>query len=177
MKFVLFYHSLLSDWNNGNAHFLRGFASELIARGHRVEIYEPADGWSLTHLLAAHHAHAVADFSRAYPELFSRFYRMDALDLGRVLDGADVAIVHEWNDPALVKRVGAWAARGKIKLFFHDTHHRSLTEPQAMQQFDLRDYTGVLAFGAEVAERYRINGWARRVWVWHEAADTRRFKP
>ena len=24
MKLVLFYHSLASDWNHGNAHFLRG---------------------------------------------------------------------------------------------------------------------------------------------------------
>ena len=39
MKFVLFYHSLLSDWNHGNAHFLRGIASELLARGHHVGIY------------------------------------------------------------------------------------------------------------------------------------------
>src|SRR3712207_3430678 len=54
MKFVLFYQSLLSDWNHGNAHFLRGVASELIARGHRVDIYEPAHGWSLSQLLADH---------------------------------------------------------------------------------------------------------------------------
>jgi hypothetical protein len=45
MRVVLFYHSLVSDWNHGNAHFLRGVASELIARGHEVAIYEPADGW------------------------------------------------------------------------------------------------------------------------------------
>jgi len=34
MKIVMFYHSLVSDWNHGNAHFLRGVASELVARGH-----------------------------------------------------------------------------------------------------------------------------------------------
>ena len=27
----LFAHSLVSDWNHGNAHFLRGVLSELIA--------------------------------------------------------------------------------------------------------------------------------------------------
>ena len=26
MRFVIFTHSLVSDWNHGNAHFLRGFA-------------------------------------------------------------------------------------------------------------------------------------------------------
>ena len=36
MKFVLFYHSLVSDWNHGNAHFLRGIVRELMARGHEV---------------------------------------------------------------------------------------------------------------------------------------------
>jgi spore maturation protein CgeB len=50
MKFVLFYHSILSDWNHGNAHFLRGIASELVERGHQVVVYEPADGWSLSNL-------------------------------------------------------------------------------------------------------------------------------
>jgi spore maturation protein CgeB len=43
MKVVLFYHSVLSDWNHGNAHFLRGIASELVERGHQVVVYEPAE--------------------------------------------------------------------------------------------------------------------------------------
>ena len=30
-KIVLFCHSLRSDWNHGNAHFLRGIATELQA--------------------------------------------------------------------------------------------------------------------------------------------------
>src|ERR671938_432916 len=50
MRIVMFYHSLLSDWNHGNAHFLRGVAWELTGRGHTVDVLEPADGWSLTHL-------------------------------------------------------------------------------------------------------------------------------
>jgi spore maturation protein CgeB len=39
LRVVMFYHSLLSDWNHGNAHFLRGIASELKARGHEVQVY------------------------------------------------------------------------------------------------------------------------------------------
>ena len=31
MKCVLFYHAFTSCWNNGNAHFLRGYARELHA--------------------------------------------------------------------------------------------------------------------------------------------------
>ena len=33
MRFVLFYHSLISDWNHGNAHFLRGIVRELHRHG------------------------------------------------------------------------------------------------------------------------------------------------
>ena len=36
----------VSCWNHGNAHFLRGVLRELIARGHDVRAFEPANGWS-----------------------------------------------------------------------------------------------------------------------------------
>ena len=52
MRLVVFCHSLLSDWNHGNAHFLRGVVAELVARGCAVEVYEPEDAWSMQHLLA-----------------------------------------------------------------------------------------------------------------------------
>ena len=52
MRLVYFTHSLASCWNHGNAHFLRGVLSELIARGHDVRVYEPAGAWSLENLLA-----------------------------------------------------------------------------------------------------------------------------
>ena len=54
MRVVIFCHSLVSDWNHGNAHFLRGVLRELIALGHEVVAYEPEDAWSLTNLLADH---------------------------------------------------------------------------------------------------------------------------
>lgn len=47
MQIKLFYHSLYSDWNHGNAHFLRGIVSEMMAEGHDVEVYETVDNWSL----------------------------------------------------------------------------------------------------------------------------------
>jgi spore maturation protein CgeB len=46
-----------------------------------------------------------------------------------------------------------------------------------MQAFDLSGYDGVLAFGETLSEVYRGWGWAGRVWTWHEAADTRLFRP
>jgi spore maturation protein CgeB len=178
MKFVLFYHSLVSDWNHGNAHFLRGIVAELIARGHRVEVYEPADGWSRRHLVAAHGQGAISAFQRRFPLLRSHTYLPERLDLGAALDDADVVMVHEWNPPELVARIGRERRRrGGFRLLFHDTHHRSVTEPEEMQRYALGDYDGVLAFGAAVRERYLDSGWHHRVFTWHEAADTRTFRP
>jgi spore maturation protein CgeB len=177
MKFVLFYHSLVSDWNHGNAHFLRGVASELVARGHEVHIYEPVDAWSRQNLLAEQGEVALNEFAQRYPELSSHFYRLQTLDLAGILESADVVIVHEWNDPELIRRVGETARDLPCRILFHDTHHRSVTHPTAMKALDLRYYDGVLAFGRTIAERYTNNGWARLAWVWHEAADTRRFYP
>ena len=178
MKFVLFYHSLVSDWNHGNAHFLRGIVRELIARGHEVALYEPADGWSRTHLLADHGERAVAEFQAAFPELRSTTYDLSGLDLDRALEGADVVIVHEWNAPELVARIGRHrAAGGAYRLLFHDTHHRSVSAPDLMQAFELDAFDGILAFGEVVRELYLRRGWARRAWTWHEAADMRLCRP
>ena len=176
MKFVLFYHSLVSDWNHGNAHFLRGLASELLARGHAVDIYEPAAGWSLRNLLAQDRD-AVADFERHFPELRSHRYTLEEFDCERALEGVDAVLVHEWTEPSLVRRIGECAAGSGCHLFFHDTHHRGATDADAMAALDLEHYDGVLAFGRSLADLYLRAGWARLAWVWHEAADVRRFHP
>src|SRR5699024_1626490 len=93
-RIVMFYHSLLSDWNHGNAHFLRGIVSELQSRGHSVAVHEPADGWSLQNLRRDHDERAIADFRRAYPGLESRFYDPATLDLDQALEGAELVLVH-----------------------------------------------------------------------------------
>jgi spore maturation protein CgeB len=86
--------------------------------------------------------------------------------------------VHEWNEHALVAAVGAHRRRGgRYTLLFHDTHHRAVSDPQAMQAYDLSGYDGVLAFGETLSDVYRAWGWGERVFTWHEAADTRLFKP
>lgn len=177
MKVVLFCHSLVSDWNHGNAHFLRGVASELIARGHQVVVYEPESAWSVRNLIAQEGCGPIERFALTFPELRSQRYVFDGFDVDRALDGADAVIVHEWNEPRLVARVGERAARMRCRAFFHDTHHRSVTDPGAMTALDLRHYDGVLAFGQAVADRYVRAGWAKRAWIWHEAADVRRFHP
>ena len=47
----IFAHSWISDWNHGNAHFLRGLAYELRRLGHDIRCYEAVDSWSMTNLI------------------------------------------------------------------------------------------------------------------------------
>ena len=176
MRIALFCHSLLSDWNHGNAHFLRGLVTELIARGHSVRTYEPEDAWSLTNLVAEHGEAPLEAVRTVYPAIDPVRYRRDRVDFDRALDRVQLVIVHEWNDPALVARLGERRKRGgRFRLLFHDTHHRAVTRPDEMAQYDLSGYDGVLAFGSVLAEIYRARG--MRAWVFHEAADIRVFHP
>lgn len=176
MRFAFFYHSLISDWNHGNAHFLRGVSSDLVSRGHEVRVFEPEDSWSMRNLLRWHGRTPIDGFHRAYPQLRANRYR--ELDLDHALDGVDVAIVHEWNAPELVARLGRYrATTPELTLLFHDTHHRAATAPDELAQFDLQHYDGVLAFGSVVRDAYLDRGWANRAWTWHEAADVRVFYP
>jgi spore maturation protein CgeB len=177
VRFVLFYHSLVSDWNHGNAHFLRGIVGELMALGQHVKVFEPANGWSLRNLREQQGEGALMEFRRACPHLESSAFELESLDLEATLDQADVVIVHEWNDPELVRRVGLCRRRARFKLLFHDTHHRAVSSPAQMETLDLSNYDGVLAFGEVLRRIYEERGWAARAWTWHEAADTRLFRP
>jgi spore maturation protein CgeB len=176
MRLALFYHSLISDWNHGNAHFLRGVCRELLVRGHDVRVFEPGDAWSAHQLVADHGQAALAAFHAAYPELESRRFPPH-LDLDEALDGCDAVIVHEWNDPQLVARIGEHRARQRYRLLFHDTHHRAVTAPHDIARYDLRHYDGVLACGRVLRDLYLERAWAQRAWTWHEAADVTIFKP
>jgi spore maturation protein CgeB len=179
MRVVLFCHSLVSDWNHGNAHFLRGVVRELQARGHKVAVYEPCDGWSRTNLLRDAGAGAVAAIEAALRDLPSPvLYETTTLDLDVALAGADLVLVHEWTDPALVAAIGRHRVQGgRYRLFFHDTHHRAVSAPDEIGAFDLDGYDAVLAFGEVLREVYVRRGWARRAYCWHEAADTTLFRP
>ena len=176
MRVVLFYQSLISDWNHGNAHFLRGVASELLARGHKVDVYEPRNSWSVQNLIAENGWAPVIEFERAYPQLDSNRYDLEHLDLRAALNDADLVIVHEWNEPELIDRVGEYRRQsGNFVLLFHDTHHRIAGHERL--PFTLRHYDGVLTYGQVLTDKYLRNGWAERAWTWHEAADTRVFHP
>ena len=177
MRIAYFTHSLESCWNHGNAHFLRGVLGELQRRGHDVLAHEPAEAWSRDNLLRDHGEAGLEAFRTAYPALRARRYLGEA-GLDRAAAGADLVIVHEWNEPWLVAALGRMRRGGaRFTLLFHDTHHRAVSDPAAIRHFDLDGYDGVLAFGEALAEVYRRWGWGGRVFVWHEAADTALFRP
>jgi spore maturation protein CgeB len=177
-KIVLFCHSLRSDWNHGNAHFLRGILSECWHRGFDVLALEPADGWSARNLERDHGAAAVAAWRDAYPPLALALYDPARLDLDHVLDGADLVLVHEWNEAELVSRIAAHRKTvGSYLLLFHDTHHRIISAPEEIGKLALDGFDGVLAFGEALREVYWRLGWSKRAFTWHEAADLRVFRP
>jgi spore maturation protein CgeB len=177
MRFILYAHSVVSDWNNGNAHFLRGILSDLERRGHSTRVLEPEDGWSRANLIAGYGTAPIERFAATFPHLSVTTYG-PGFDHEAALDGADVVIVHEWTPPDLVARIGRLRqAGGRFALLFHDTHHRGVSESAAIEQLPLQDYDAVLAFGETLRRRYERLGWGRRAFTWHEAADTAVFRP
>jgi spore maturation protein CgeB len=183
LSFRVFAHSWISDWNHGNAHFLRGLASELVKMGHEVRCYEERDGWSITNLAgegAEAVSEAMADFRRAFPDLEVRFYARDQSLSGFLnseLDGADVVIIHEWNPPQLAFEILALKTKFGFRALFHDTHHRAYTSPGEVMRFPLGKFDGVLAFGDAIRRIYADGFGAKRVWTFHEGADTANFAP
>ena len=177
MRFVFYTHSLVSDWNHGNAHFLRGILRELIAKGHDAVALEPAGSWSRTHLVASQGQAAEQRFAIDFPGLTSIVYGPD-FDHEAALADADVVVVHEWTDPGLAAQIGRIRLKGgTFKLLFHDTHHRAVSANAEIAAFDLSNYDLVLAFGEALRQEYLRAGWGRQVVTWHEAADTALFRP
>jgi spore maturation protein CgeB len=183
IRFRIFAHSWISDWNHGNAHFLRGLACELLRLGHEVRCYEEIGSWSLTHLVREEGevgARAIDQFRREFPELDVRFYqRGETLraTLTEELRHADVVIVHEWSEPEVVNQILSFKKQFGFRALFHDTHHRAYTNAGEMLRFNLHLFDGVLAFG-EALKRIYLDGFGvARAWTFHEAADTAHFRP
>ena len=70
MRFLLYTHSLVSDWNHGNAHFLRGVLRDLVARGHDALALEPKGAWSRQNMVAERGPEAEAEFHRRVSRSF-----------------------------------------------------------------------------------------------------------
>jgi spore maturation protein CgeB len=180
-RFAFFYQSLVSDWNHGNAHFLRGLMRALQVRGHQVTCYEQEDNWSLQNLLQVK-PNALEDFAVQFPDLsFERY--PDGPDLEAWLRprvaSADVALVHEWNAPHVIQLLGRLCNELGTRSFFHDTHYRVVLDHGYRAQLGLDAYTDILAYSPSIAQRYRELGLDRshRVHVLHEAADTTVYSP
>ncbi len=183
LSFRFLAHTWISDWNHGNAHFLRGLTSELVKLGHEVRCYEERDGWSMRNLMAESDdaaAQALIGFRKAFANLDVRFYSLGS-DLHEYLQmelvGADIVIIHEWNSPELIAAVLKLKDKFGFRVLFHDTHHRAYTSPKEILRFPLNEFDGVLAFGEAVRRIYADAFGVKRVWTFHEAADTEHFFP
>ena len=183
-KFRIAYlaHSLRSDWNNGNAHFLRGLLDNLRLLGHHVTAFEPEQEWSIINLRQEDRGQdSLEQFAKLYPDLRIQLY--PACDIAEPafwrdrLRGFDVVVLHEWNPPALAHTLLTLRDELHFKLLFHDTHHRASSSPGAIANFGTDRFDGVLAFGEALRTIYRERFNISRVWTLHEAADTRLFRP
>ena len=183
LEIRMFAHSWVSDWNHGNAHFLRGLARELLRLGHGVRCYEELGSWSLSNLVRQEGEVAIGaidQFRRTFPELDIQFYRRGS-GLREVmkheLRSADLVLIHEWNEPSVVSTILDLKRQLGFRALFHDTHHRAYTSPRDILRFDLHLFDGVLAFG-EAMRRIYANGFGvPQVWTFHEGADVSSFHP
>jgi len=176
MRVAFFADSLVSCWNHGDAHFLRGVIAELQARDHDVVVHEPRSSWSRANLVHDHGEAPLAQFRDAFPGMDVQLYDYESVEPEELIEGCDLVIVHEWTQPWLVGELGRLRRRGgRFRLLFHDTSHRMATAPHEMERYDLAEYDGVLAHGEVIASLHADRG--RRAWIWHEAADTRVFTP
>ena len=183
IRFRYFAHSWISDWNHGNAHFLRGLVRELQSLGHEVRCYEQYGSWSLTNLVeneGDRAQQAIEQFRGEFADLDVRLYQGDS-DLADALrlelKGADIVIVHEWNEPVVVNTILSLKRELGFLTLLHDTHHRAHTNPGELLRFQLQLFDGVLAFGEAIQRIYLEGFGVERAWTFHEAADVGHFAP
>jgi spore maturation protein CgeB len=175
-------HSLRSDWNNGNAHFLRGLLRALGTMGHDVRAFEPCTDWSIEHLREEERGESsLARFNELYPDLNILPYRLaDALSVDywhAALSDRDVVILHEWNPAPLAQLLLDLRDQLEFRLLFHDTHHRASSSPEQIRALGTDRFDGVLCFGESLREIYRDRFGIAQSWTLHEAADTTVFRP
>ncbi|PYV47137.1 MAG: hypothetical protein DMG94_07380 [Acidobacteria bacterium] len=72
LRLRFFAHSWRSDWNHGNAHFLRGLVDELARLGHEVRCYEADNAWSYVNLPTYAHILRTAFSSSRKPNCATR---------------------------------------------------------------------------------------------------------
>ena len=183
LNFRFFAHSWVSDWNHGNAHFLRGLVRSLQRMGHKVRCYEQLGAWSVANLVKVEGERAIDaidEFRRTFPDFDVRFYNNDDTlthFLRKELRGADVVVIHEWNEPEVVNAILGLKGELGFRALFHDTHHRAYSSARDILRFHLHLFDGVLAFGEALRKIYTDGFGIPRAWTFHEAADVEHFKP
>src|SRR5207302_9253539 len=160
ISIAYFSHSLRTDWNNGNAHFLRGLLRGLACLGHKVVAFEPANGWSTDNLEAETKGpQSMQQFRDTYPDLSIHPYSSSDIAspelLRRMLQEIEIVIVHEWNPPELVHTLLLLRDEMQFRLVFHDTHHRAYSSPDQIRLLGIDRFDAVLAFGEALATIYR----------------------
>ncbi len=179
LRLAYFAHTLRSDWNNGNAHFLRGLMRALKQSGREVTVYEPERAWSIDNLREeASGPRSLTRFRETYADLNVHTYTTENEEWWREhLREVDIVVLHEWNPPSLAQMLLRLREEIGYKLLFHDTHHRASSSPEQMQSFGLGSFDGILAFGEALRTIYREHFGLKYVWTLHEAADTTVFRP
>ena len=184
-RIAYFAHAVRSDWNNGNAHFLRGLLRALGECGHNVTIFEPAEEWSIRNLREETLGdRSLRAFSDTYPDLHVYPYDRENQDAfneserwQHLLRDTDIVILHEWNPPQLAQHLLALRERLGFRLLFHDTHHRASSTPEQIRLLGVDRMDGVIAFGEALRKIYRTGFNIPHTWTLHEAADTTVFRP
>ena len=180
LRLAYFTHSIRSDWNNGNAHFIRGLLRAMIALGHTVQIFEAEDAWSTRNMLdEVDGARSLEQFHAVYPELNVTTYLRedDIVRWSDSLANINIVILHEWTTPELAQILLTLRNKLGFSLMFHDTHHRASSSPDQIDCLGIRHFDGVIAFGNVLRDIYRNRFSITRLWTLHEAADVTVFHP
>src|SRR4051794_20614957 len=140
LRIAYFAHTLRSDWNNGNAHFLRGLLRALGRVGHDVTAFEPESDWSIDNLRTEPRGEqSLQRFLEIYSDINVQTYATKETEelWQERLESIDIVILHEWNPPTLAQMLLRLRGQLSYKLFFHDTHHRASSSPEQMERFGL----------------------------------------
>ena len=182
MRVIFFCHSLVSDWNHGNAHFLRGVWQRIArARDHEVRVFEQAGGVEQRQIWWLNTGNRRWPVLRAHiPSFTAKPTTSATLDLDQA----------RWPTPTwcwctsgtsieVVEAIGGTSGNvhGRYRLLFHDTHHRWVTDRAPWARYGPVTTTACWHMAKIDSRSYLAMAGHQRAWVWHEAADTTVFKP